>query len=197
MSSMRRATLFFLGLAALLIGALQFLDQGVGPLEKPMSSYALGEFALLWMIAVVAGGAAMILQGVSWRRRAPQSIGWRLLVATGASFIVSGVFSSDPWYPWQHALTMTGWIHVLATGAAMSGLACSMLCEFTPRERRDASPLARVTRIVAAAYVVIVACTVVFTLALIATGREPPLIGLEERVLLVATLVWLSLRAFR
>ena len=190
----RLATRALLSVATVLIVALQFLDPGVGPLEKPMSSYALGAYANLWLVAVLAAGIAMVIE--SRRHDATRStMASRILTGTGIAFIVLALFTTDPWYPWQHALTPRGWTHVIATGAGMGGLALSMTFHLVAVRHEGRTGRARVAAMVAAAYVILVTLIGLATLILVILGRDVPLIGLEERVLMVLGFLWLALES--
>lgn len=168
------------------IAALQWLDPGVGAIEKPLSSYALGEYSGVWLIAILCASAGMFLGARRWRATEPRGHGPTFLYISGFAFLGVALFVTDPWYPWQRMPTWTGWIHVLSTGAGMGALALAML--FDLRERREGG---RSSRAFALMYVVVLAGVLVATLAFIVAGADPPLIGLEERVLFALALLWL------
>lgn len=187
-SATRRVSWFLLAVTAIAVAALQLLDPGAGPLEHPLSAYALGPYAWLWVVAVLCAGLAMLLIA----RRAVREPGTAFLAMAGVALILVAIFPTDPWYPWQHSLTWTGWIHVIATGTGMASLGASMLCDVIPR--RDMS-IPKHRRVVATTYLAALAWVGAFTITLLVLGRDPPFIGLDERVLLTLALLWLASRA--
>ena len=72
----------------------------------------------------------------------------------------------------------------------MAGLAVAMLCDFIGPDRSTRVSVRRV----AVWYVGGLLLTCCVSLAFLALRKDPPFIGLEERVLLVLAFVWLALK---
>ena len=176
------------------LAALDVLDPGVGILEQPLSAHGRGPNAALWVVTVILAGVAMIGEATIWSRRSVAKAGPRLLALSGVAMITLAIFTTDPWYPWQHSLTPMGWVHVIATGAAMGGLFLSMLTTFARHERHERVATGRLSLGLAAGYSMLLAMVLVVTLVLVVLGRPVPLIGIEERVLLFLAVSWLTVR---
>ncbi len=182
-----------LGLVALGLIALDVVDPGVGPLEQPLSAHALGNHGLLWAATLSLAGLAMIGASLLWRGR-NATAGPRLLTASGIALIAVVLFQTDPWYPWQYALTARGWVHVIAASAGMGGLWLAMLCTFPERDQLLRTRLGRITLSLSAAYVALLTVVLIATLVLVILGKSVPLIGLEERALTFLAIGWLLAR---
>ena len=158
-----------------------------------MSGYALSTHSPLWLAGVLCAGVAMLM--VATRKPVfPGGVrGAQFLVIAAISFITLGLFPTDPWYPWQHALTWAGWVHVIATGAGMAALGASMLCDILAR----GSPgISRTRRLLATSYIAFTVLMGAFMVTLLLLRQDPPLIGLAERVMMTLALLWLAVRAW-
>jgi hypothetical membrane protein len=160
---------------------LDVIDPGSGPIEYPLSAHAFGKYAAMWNACVVIVGAVMLRassRSDSHRRAA------RFLITGGIMFICVGVFTADPWYPWERMPTWRGWIHVSATLFSMIFFGAAMAREFVRGAERS--------RMLAGLYLATLAFSLVFTLGCVVRGVPVPLIGLEERILMAAALSWLA-----
>ena len=173
---------------------LEYLDPGVGPIEQPLSAHGLSRYWLVWAETVVLAGLVMMGTAYRWQQIRHARAGPPVLAVAGAAFVIVATFTTDPWYPWQHALTWTGWLHVIGTGAGMGGLALAMLCTLSSAERKERSYAARVARVLGGTYVLLLSGVLLATLVRVVQGNPVYFIGLEERTLLVLALGWLGTR---
>ncbi len=156
---------------------LHVLRADLDPIYAPLSFYALGPHAWLFVVGAIAVGvAAITLADLS-----------RLFALAGAALFVIAAVPTDPWLPWQHGPTPLGAVHdagffVLVAAFSIGALAVS----------RTAPRAAGLLLGLAIAFVVCLVGSTMAMMTLVAAGHPPGWLGMAERVLLVFAALWLA-----
>src|SRR5262245_21123772 len=115
------------GLMALALLALPFLDPQLSLVDEYISVYGRGEYGWLLDAGLVAGGLGTIAIGLGLKRtlnpgkRATAS--WILIVLAGLGFVAGGFFVTDPTGAYEAGTTtVSGTIHNLAAFIAFFSL---------------------------------------------------------------------------
>lgn len=180
----RVATALLIVATAALV-ALHVLPSTRIPLTHPVSAYALGRHAWLWRVAVIAFGGTMLVQalGSGWHHLSRADA---LLATTGVGLLVLTVFPTDPWYPWEHMPTLIGFGHLLGTGLAFAAFSVAS----TTSARRDLRLLGR-------AFVGLLLLAMAGVGVALLLGKGTPFVGVIERGMLGAAVVWIWMKLDR
>ena len=166
---------------------------GPGPLVQPLSAFALTSLAEWWMFVVEVAALGVALLAITvLRRGASWPLVATLAVASG-SLAVSGIFTTDPWFPWERALTPTGWVHVVAVLLTALSLGAAMV------QRANALSLpwrlAR-DRWLERAFGGTLGAAILYAATLMWRGQPLHLFGFWERALLAFALLWCASVAY-
>jgi hypothetical protein len=174
--------------------ALHVAQPDMSPLEIAVSFYVHGRHGWLLTLGLLALGLGSLALTIALSMRQVRSrIGLILLVAWSVGVIAGGIFATDPPGNWDRHPSVTGAIHGLAAMVAFSALPAAAIF-LTRSFRHDANwrrlqgTLDSLTIAVAVSYAVFMASLMP---ALVRPG-PPILLGLTERILIVACIAWLA-----
>jgi hypothetical protein len=190
-SSRRLVRLARLGLAIAVVSmsALHVLQPELSPIVTPVSFYVLGQHGWLLTLALGAFGLSAVALGIHLARRTAD-VASRCLIGFGSGMLVDAAIRSDAQFPWEAPPTLSGLIHAAAAIVAPPLLIVPMtkLYPSTPAGARTYLSIAVV---------------VLYSVSLLGSGASltygfvcdvaPPLIGLAERTLALAAVVWLAM----
>ena len=184
--------LTFLALATLAMLALHRARPDLDPVRTPISFYGRGSGAWLLTAGLLGSGLGVI--AISWvlERRLNRRVGPWLIAVGGSALIVAATVRSDLWFPWQHRLTLTGWVHAGAAGlAAFAFPIGALLVTRDERKATGSGLLNRFLDILIFIFLVTLAAFGGVTLLFIALGRSVGFLGLAERILMALAVAWL------
>jgi hypothetical protein len=174
--------------------ALHVVQPELSPLEEAVSYYVHGRQGWLLTLGLLSLGLGSLALVVALSvQKARSRIGLILLGTWSVGVIAGGAFAADPPGNWDRPPSVSGTIHGLAAMIALAALPAAAVF-LTRSFRRDArwSPL-QVTLDLLAVIVVLSYVAFMASLAPVFIRPGPPiLLGLTERILLVACLAWLA-----
>jgi len=179
------------GLFALTVVALHILDPDLSVIDEPISVYSLGEYGWLSQVGTIAMGLGLI--GIALGLRETLMPGkrvtacWVLVLIAGLGFIISGLFVTDPTGAIES--TTSGTLHDLGGYLSMLSVLITVWM-LRGVFSRDAvyQHFARTQMWLA----VLVTASMV---ALLTLGEGQEQLGLMQRVLVFAVVVWLLVLA--
>ena len=184
-----KAAAFALALAFIAMIALHVVQPAMSPLEEPISFYIHGARGWLLSAALALFGGSAILVAIPLvGTRSESLVPW--MVGFGGGMLIDAAVRSDPWFPWESSASLSGLVHAAAAIAAPPLLLVPMV---TYHRRLSQLGLRRFSALLVATY---------FT-ALCGSGASlgwgfvrdiaPPLIGVAERLLAMAAVLWIAL----
>jgi hypothetical protein len=179
--------------SAVLILVLDVTVADVDPLQVPLSYYAHTAGAVMWRAAAALAAAGVAIVAVSSTRQAAPPGVQTGLYAAALGLATTGLFISDPWYPWEKPPTTIGWIHLLgvtlvsvsfvAVAASSRGASAVLPWSHAP------ATTANLGRALLAVVAGLFAYTTVSAIA----GRPPAFFGIGERIVLDLALAWCAI----
>jgi hypothetical protein len=174
--------------------ALHDVQPDLSPLEEAVSYYVHGRQGWLLTFGLLSLGLGSLALVIALSMRMTRSrFGLILLGTWSAGVILGGLFAADPPGNWDRPPSASGTIHGLAAMVAFAALPAAAVV-LTRSFRHDAGwrelqrTIGLLTVAVVLSYVAFVA-----SLAPVFIRPGPPvLLGLTERILIVACLAWLS-----
>jgi hypothetical protein len=179
------------GVAVLTILALHLLEPGLGPVVQPLSFYARGTYAWLWMTGLSATAVAALALAVGAAPHASRRVTPLIVALTGVCLLVVALFPTDVWFPWERRPTFGGAVHSLATALAVVTFAVAMLMGLRLEGVASVARLNRIMRTLGFAYVATMIISVAAVAAAVGTSHQPRFVGLVERILLGIVWLWL------
>jgi len=173
--------------AVLATVALDLFTPGPGPLVQPLSAFALTALGRywLWIVEVAALGVGCVAVTVYQRGAARRFV---VTLAVGCvGLAVSGLVATDPWFPWEHAPTPSGWLHIGAVLTTLGALGAGMVLRVhaLPERWRVARD-----RWIERAFGGTSFAALLYLVALRLRGQPLLWFGLWERTLLILMIAW-------
>jgi hypothetical membrane protein len=190
------AALGLIGVAvfAAAILALHVVQPKLSPLQEAVSYYVHGRRGWLLTLGLLPLGigslALAIALGVQKARR---RTGLVLLATWSVGVIVGGIFTADPPGSWDQPPSAAGTIHGIAAMIAFAALPAAAVI-LTRGFRHDARwhPLQRTLNLLSVAVVSSYVAFMASLTPVFVRPGPPILLGLTERILIVASLAWLT-----
>lgn len=175
------------------MGLLQVIQPEINLIHQPLSYYVHGQHGWLLPLALATFGSSAVVLG--WRSAtAPvylQAARW--LTLFGGGMLVAALAPSDPWFPWEGPVSISGSIHAFVAVVAPPLLLGAM---WSLRRMASASRVTQTSlNLLALSYLVGLVTSAASLVVGFFTDRAPPLIGLTERILALAAVGWLALAA--
>ncbi len=179
--------------------ALHVVQPGLSPLHEAMSYYVHGRHGWLTTLSLLALGIASLALTIALGIQNKHSIiGFLLLGAWSVGIICGGIFAADPPGHWDQPPSVAGAIHGIAAMVAFAAFPAATVA-LVRSFRRD-SQWQTLNGALTALSVAAVCSYVVFMASLtpVFVRPGPPiLLGLTERILVLANLAWLVVVALR
>ena len=176
--------------------AMHLIQPGLDPVDVAVSYYMNGTQGWIQGLGITALGVGSLCLAWALRRAAVEErIGLGALVLWGVAVAIAGLFAPDPIVNWGSPPSFSGAVHANVAMIAFLTFPVAALRLSAPTADLASSPrLAR--RLGAVAMAGVAALALFFAcLAPAFTNRAPVLLGLSERVLLLANVAWLVMAA--
>jgi hypothetical membrane protein len=173
--------------------ALHFAQPELDPLEVALSYYVYGRHGWLLTVSLVALGIASLVLTVRLRRAMGEARrGWWLIGIWSVGLLLGAVFRADPPGHWNRRPSLTGAIHgnvalVAFIAFPIGALIVSRWFRRDPRWQSRATPLWILAIVAAVSFAAFVASLI----PVFVRPGPPILLGLTERIALVAYAAWL------
>ncbi len=175
------------------MGMLQVIQPEIDLIHQPLSYYVHGRYGWLLPVALATFGSSAIVLGWTAARETvcPRAARW--LIAFGSGMLIAAIAPSDRWFPWEGPVSVSGSIHAIIAVIAPPLLLGAM---WSLRQLTTVNRLTQISlNLLALAYGVGLMTSAISLVVGFITDGAPPLIGLTERILAVAAVIWLALAA--
>lgn len=190
------AVLGLIGVAvfAAAILALHAVQPELSPLEEAVSYYVHGRYGWLLTLGLLPLGLGSLALAIALSvQKARSRIGLILLGAWSMGVIVGGIFAADPPGAWDQPPSASGTIHGIAAMIAFAALpAASVILTRSLRQDARWHPLCPTLNLLSIAVVSSYVAFIASLTPVFVRPGPPILLGLTERILIVASLAWLA-----
>jgi hypothetical protein len=180
---------------------LHLLQPQLSPTDEPMSYYVHGAYGWLISVGLIALGIGSSALTLGVARRAVgvrQWCGVAFLAVWSAGALLGGMFAADPPGQWDRPPSAAGAIHGVAAIIALTALpVAAILLSRSTAVDRQTRPQSSRAKVLALATVITYIAFMLSVVPVMLRPGPPVLLGLAQRLLFIAYLVWLSHVAFR